>query len=121
MSQVMTFDEYSALHGVSRTAPSFPECHRAPGGVSEVASRQYGERILDALQDWQDKRDILRQEYVQAVSAGEIRMPTRIEKLQRTAQGDSEAAQAARRILKKRLHNQEEPNVIIDKGESLEA
>lgn len=50
-----------------------------------------------------EKRDKLRKEYNQKVESGEIRPPTRMEKLIATANGveDNESVQAARRILEK--------------------
>ena len=51
-----------------------------------------------------EKRESLRQEYREKVECGEIRPPSRIERLKQTARGhdDNESVQAARKILKKR-------------------
>lgn len=50
-----------------------------------------------------EKRENLRKEYAELVNQGKIIPPTRIQRLQRIAQGhpDNESVQAARRLLKK--------------------
>lgn len=100
--KVMTFEDFSHSQGVSSTAPSFPELHRTPGGVSKAAKRASEKRVQKSLSDWQAERDVLRAEYDKEVETGKIRPPTREEKLKVTAEGKGESAEAARRLLEKK-------------------
>ena len=107
--QALTFDEYAAQRGVSRTAPSFPESHRAAGGVSKPTVKAKAAQISQALSEWQQKRNALKAEYDAAMQRGEIKQPDRLSKLEQTAQGEGEAAAAAQRLLAKRGFKNLEP------------
>jgi hypothetical protein len=56
-------------------------------------------RILAIQAGWQAKRDEMRVRYDALVVAGELRPPTRLERLSATAKGTGAAAEAAQRIL----------------------
>lgn len=97
----MTFEEFSKSKGVSSTPPDFPESHRAPGGVSKTSARAMADRIVKANAEWQARRDEVRAEYDGLLAKGELRIPTRTESLTETAKLDTEAGEAARRLLAK--------------------
>lgn len=97
-----TFDEYSESQGVSRTPPSFPESHRAAGGVSKPSARAAAKRIEAAGAAWQKERDRVRAEYEAKIAAGELEAPTSDVGLERAAGGEGEAAGAAARVIAKR-------------------
>jgi len=96
---VMTRDEFLNRRG----APNILEDHgglKYPNGISKAERRRIDRRLAE---QW-DKlkiRDALSNEYDRLVAAGEIRPPTRKERLERTAAGHPDRAdvQAARRIL----------------------
>jgi len=99
---VIDEEDYLAQHGASRLGIGDSALHK---NIPEGKQRK---RLLDnqAKKDWEllKKRERLRSEYREKVEKGEIRPPTRIEKLIDTARGhpDNESTQAARRILEKR-------------------
>jgi hypothetical protein len=99
---VLSFEEYSLQEGVPSGAPSFPEAHRAPGGVSKQSAKAMQGRIMEASASWERDRDRVRAEYAAKVASGEIVEPDRITQLERTAEGEGEAAEAARRVLDRR-------------------
>ena len=98
----MSFEEYAASKGVG-----FPSADhgllRATASMSRRslrdAQKREGERISSEFQRWLE----MHQEYEAAVEAGDVRPPTRIERLKATANGhpDNASVQAARRILSK--------------------
>lgn len=94
-----TYDEFCNSKGVSSFAPSFPEMHRHPRRPSKASQRSDSCRILDKMSEWQKKRDMLRIEYNGMVERGDITLPSRRERLERSASGHGEAAEAAKRIL----------------------
>lgn len=85
--------------------PGFLEDHSyyTPGTSSKAATR----RRIKQLQDEQNKimkaRDSARAAFRAMITSGEIRLMTRLEKLQATAKGhaDNPSVQAARRLLAK--------------------
>jgi len=99
---VIDQEDYLTQHGASRLGIGESALHK---NIPEGKQRK---RLLDnqAKKDWEllKKRERLRNEYREKVEKGEIRPPTRIEKLIDTARGhpDNESTQAARRILEKR-------------------
>ena len=99
---VIDQEDYLTQHGASRLGIGELALHK---NIPEGKQRK---RLLDnqAKKDWEllKKRERLRNEYREKVEKGEIRPPTRIEKLIDTARGhpDNESTQAARRILEKR-------------------
>jgi hypothetical protein len=101
---VMTEEQYLASKGYGMAAMGDPALDRMPGLAPGNRKRE-GFIKAQAEKDkaWEQKRAELRQEYAEKVATGEIRPPTRTEKLIATAQGhpDNESVQAARRILEK--------------------
>ena len=100
---VMDEETYLSING----APSGfgdPALHKNRGGASDKAWTKIIDRQAAKDRDLMDKRERLRQEYNEKVAKGEIRPPSRYEKLISIAQGhpDLESTQAARRILDKK-------------------
>jgi len=100
---VMSFEQYATSQGCSRLLfpPSFM---RSTKGMSDIALRRAKAAHKRYLEDWQAGRDRVRVKYEALVAAGDIKVPSRIERLQRKAKGhpDNTSTQAARRILDKR-------------------
>ena len=105
--EIQTYDQFSESRGVSSCPPSFPEMHRHPRRPSKQSQKDASRRILMAMAEWQSKRDALRLEFESLRVDGQVREPTRMERLTKTAQGDGDAAQAARRILERMNHETE--------------
>jgi hypothetical protein len=101
---VMDEETYLSINGASRQDIGESALHKNRGGASDKAWK----RIIDAQAQKDTKllarRQKLREEYNEKVAKGEIRPPSRYEKLISTAQGhpDNEAVQAARRILERK-------------------
>ncbi len=98
---IKTLDEFLAENGAGRYNHEFALHHnRAKGKAHQKMVR---DQLSDALAH-EKKRDELKKLYKTKVKAGEFRPMTRIENLQRIAQGheDNPAVQAARRILAKK-------------------
>lgn len=101
---VIEEEEYLAIHGASRQGFGDSALHKNRGGASDKTWT----KIIDAQakkdRELMDLREKLRAEYAEKVAKGEIRPPSRYEKLISTAQGnpDREDVQAARRILEKK-------------------
>ena len=100
---VMTEDEYIMSKGVEVFPPGEPGLHRTPRRIPKSQQRENAKMMLKRQDDWQKQVDALREEYRQKVMDGEIRPPSRIERLMDTAKGhpDNPSVQAARRILRK--------------------
>ena len=94
-----TYDEFCESKGISSFAPSFPEMHRHPRRPSRASQRSAARFVMDKMNEWQEKRDMLRIEYNGMVERGDITLPSRRERLEKTAAGHGEAAEAAKRIL----------------------
>jgi len=99
---ITDFESYASSRGASRFS-SDVAAQRLPN-TSEGQRRRIAEQQLRVSQANASRRESLRKEYDLMVSRGEIRPPTRIEELQRTARGnpDNASVQAARRLLRKR-------------------
>lgn len=97
-----TFDQFSELHGCSSHCPSFPQYHRAPGGVSKASKRAAAKKVGDALGQWDEQRKQLKVQFDAEVAAGRIRVPSDVERLSEAAQLDTEQGSAARRVLEAR-------------------
>ena len=99
--RVLTFEQYCAEHGVGKL-PDTVEFHRLPGlsGRSRYRAIAEGQRRGT---EWALTRRKLTVEYYKLVKAGEIRPPTRQERLEFLASGhpDNERTQAAKRLLAK--------------------
>lgn len=100
---VMTEEAFLSINGACRQGIGDSALHKNKGNNSDkawskIVNRQAKKDILLI-----DKREGLRQEFKSKIEKGEIRLPTRIEKLISTANGnsDNECVQAARMILQK--------------------
>ena len=99
---IMTEEEFLALSGYGRNALGDCALHKniPEGNIrKKLLNHQLHEDHLILA-----KRVNLRIEYRKKVETGEIRPPTRLEKLERLSAGhiDNEVTRAARRLLKKR-------------------
>ena len=102
---VMSLSEYLGLYGVSDVLSDYTtDKTRLPHGETERQRKQRLNSGIQAIEDYKERREAAKKEYEQKVAAGEIRPPTKIEELIRTARGHSDNAsvQAARRLLEKR-------------------
>lgn len=98
---VCTEEQYLARHGVGRDRIGDAGLHKTH---TRFSKKQWDKKLQHQSEidtEVIKKRDALREQYRQKVAAGELRPPTRIERLQSIAAGhpDNEAVQAARRIL----------------------
>ena len=102
--QVMTEEEYLASKGYGAMGYSEPGLHKSSARVSQKVRDKQAKQVQEKAQEYDAKREELRQEYQAKVESGEIRKPTREETLLRTAQGneDNKSVQSARRLLEKR-------------------
>ncbi len=101
MQQILTEEEYLTMNGASAIDFCEPGLHKSN---SRISQKQWLRKInLFAKKNviLEIKRDKLREEYREKVASGEIRGPSRIERLIKTAKGhsDNESVLAARRIL----------------------
>src|SRR3990167_7054798 len=99
--EILTFDEFSIKRGVSSTPPSFPEYHKAAGGVSKISKKKTQEILTESLAGWQNQRDLLKTEYDRLIQEGLVMPPSRIESLEKLAKGSGPSSQAAQRLLAK--------------------
>jgi hypothetical protein len=99
---ILSEEEYLASKGFGMCAFGEFALHRTPGGLPKHVRRFHVNREATRSKHWADVRERLRVEYAEKLAAGEIRKPTRIESLQRTAQFDpmQVSTHAARRILR---------------------
>lgn len=102
--EVMTEDEYLASRGAPFMKGAEPALHRTPGGFAKGQREKYQNQVQEDMKANNKRREELRKEYAKKLESGEIREPTRTERLTRTAEGDEllESTQAARRLLEKR-------------------
>lgn len=98
----MTEEEYLASQGYGRSG--FGDVALAKGNYRNRAGQEILRRQNQRDIEYSNRRASLRAEYNSKVKAGEIRQPSRIEQLMKTAQGnsDNEAVRVARRALEKR-------------------
>lgn len=111
----MTEEEYLSQHGASRQSFGEAALHRQPRSTQkERDKRAQAQGKKDA--DLEQQRDELRSEYREKIANGELREPTRTERLERAAQGhpDNESTQAARRVLEKRRAAREAAGASAD-------
>ena len=96
---VMTEDEYLASKGYGNSFYSEPALHK---GIQKTSRQQ--DRLLniniEKSKKYQTERNNLKKEYQNLLEKGEIRHPTKVEKIIKSANGhpDLESTQAARRI-----------------------
>jgi hypothetical protein len=99
--QIIDEETYLATHGASRFDYGDAALHKnIPYG--RIRDRMLNHQLTKD-HDLSARRETLRKEYTQKVTRGEIRGPTRMERLIATASGMDEntAVQAARRLLEK--------------------
>ena len=100
----MTEEEYLGSKGLSRSGFGDVALHRMPGMNEQNKTRK---RLIEMQrqkdESYQSQRDAARAEYAQKKAAGEIREPSREERLVAIASGheDNAQVQAARRLLEK--------------------
>lgn len=103
--RVMTFEQFMARNGLDGT----PEVdgHIHAGLRSAPDTKTYKRWYRAELERLQTRRDEMREEarhlYAKAIESGEVRPPTRRERLSITASGNSDnpSVRAARNLLKK--------------------
>ena len=94
-------EDYLSLNGASKASLGDAGLHKAN---TRISKKQWN-RLIDAQSKRDEKllerREELRKEYREKVNSGEIRPPTRLEKLKAMSSGhpDNESVRAARRIL----------------------
>lgn len=107
--EIITEEQYLSQNGACRQDIGDSALHKNRGSMSDKTWAS----IVDAQadKDWAliERRRALREEYWQKVDNGELRPPTRTERLMEIAKGDPalESVQAAKRLLKKRKINLE--------------
>ena len=96
---VMTEDEYLASKGYGNSFYSEPALHK---GIQKTSLQQ--DRLLnihiERSQKYSVERNAIKEEYQQLLDKGDIRQPTRVERIIKAANGhpDLDSTQAARRI-----------------------
>lgn len=103
--KVQSLDEYLGERGLSFPVSDFMlDKIRLPHGLTSRAEKRLHKEADIARNDYSRRRIAAINDYNTKVENGEIRKPTRIEALLKTAHGheDNPSVQAARRILKKR-------------------
>ncbi|MFA5321200.1 MAG: hypothetical protein WC373_00890 [Smithella sp.] len=98
--EVIDEESYLARKGASKFGFGEPALSK---NIPENIKKELVNRQLKKDIELTDKRELLRKEYSEKIKSGEIRPPTRMERLISTANGnpDNQAVQAARRILEK--------------------
>lgn len=103
--KVQSLDEYLGEKGLSSPMSDFMlDKVRIPHGLTSRAQERLRKEADAARNDYSRKRADAINDYNSKVKNGQIRKPTRIESLIKTARGheDNPSVQAARRTLKKR-------------------
>ena len=103
--KVQSLDEYLGEKGLSSPMSDFMlDKVRIPHGLTSRAQERLRKEADAARNDYSRKRADAMNDYNSKVKNGQIRKPTRIESLIKTAHGheDNPSVQAARRTLKKR-------------------
>lgn len=99
---VMTEEMYLSINGASRLGIGDSALHKNKGNNSDKVWSKIVDNQVKKDKELLLKREELRKEYAQKVANGQIRPPTRIEKLISIARGEEcEARESARRILEK--------------------
>lgn len=109
----MTEEEYLSSKGYGRSG--FGDVALAKGNYRNRAGKAILQRQNKKDIEYSNKRASLRSEYKSKLASGEIRQPSRIEQLLKTARGnsDNEAVIAARRVLEKRGVNWKTNGLIV--------
>lgn len=100
---VMDEETYLSINNVGRQGFGDSALHKNKGNNSDKMWSKIVDRQAQKDTELAKRRQELREEYAQKIEKGELRQPTRLEKLIATANGheDNESVQAARRILEK--------------------
>lgn len=98
---VQTFEAFATSRGAGRHLFGEPGLH-ARGHMSDAAHRRAVKRMVAADAELEARRAALRVEWAALIARGEVREPTSSEALARTASGEGQAAEAARRVLARR-------------------
>jgi hypothetical protein len=103
MSEALTFEDFAARHGASRQLYGDAGLHNPAAHMPRSTWKRLVEKQAAADSALQARRDALYREYVAAEERGEIRPPSRRERLEACAAGnpDREDVQACRRLLAK--------------------
>ena len=101
--EVITEEDYLTREGAPRMKGAEPALHRTPGGFPKGQREKHLARVQETMRANIERREQLREEYAEKVRTGEIRPPSRIERLVQVARGheDRQDVQAARRLLEK--------------------
>lgn len=101
--RIMTEEDYLAIHGAGRQEMGESALHKNKGNNSDKVWKKLVERQAAKDRELCDRRQQLREEYYDLVLKGEIRQPTRFERLIAIANGhpDNASVQAARTILER--------------------
>lgn len=101
--KVLTEEEYLSAKGYGAQGVGDVALHKGRQRTQRQQNRMT-DKYLNDMRSYSSKREQLRQEYRTLVSKGKITPPSNIERLFRTARGnsDNESVRAARRVLEKR-------------------
>lgn len=101
--EVLTEEQYLALNGASRLGIGDSALHKNKGQNSDKTWSKIVNAQAEKDRELLKRREQLREEYRLKIEAGELRQPTRLERLQLKAAGhpDREDVQAAKRLLAK--------------------
>jgi hypothetical protein len=104
-------ESFMAQQGAASMGHSEPALHRLPG-VKDNRKQELIAGQAEKATEWQSKRDTASTQYDEAVQRGEVREPTRIERLATAAGGhlDNESTQAAIRLLSKTIAEEQVKN-----------
>jgi hypothetical protein len=104
-------ESFMAQQGAASMGHSEPALHRLPG-VKDTKKQELIAGQTQKAAEWQSKRDVASAKYDEAVQRGEVREPTRIERLATAAGGhpDNESTQAAIRLLSKTIAEEQVKN-----------
>lgn len=103
--RAIDFEAFAASRGVGGSFYSEPGLHNPMGFIPKAAQRRHLAMLATKSEAHQVARAAARVAYDTAVASGELRPLTSLERMQHAADGpdDSERAQAARRVLARRL------------------
>lgn len=101
--KVLTEEEYLSIRGYGAQGIGDVALHKGTQRTQRLQDR-ITDKYLNDMRSYSSKREQLRKEYRTLVSKGKITPPSYIERLFRTARGnsDNESVRAARRVLEKR-------------------
>jgi hypothetical protein len=103
MARPCSLAQWLAERGLGEPWISEPGLHRQPGGMSKPAKRGALASLARRNAEHAHARTLAIMDYQAALARGEVREPTRRERLEAAAKGhpDNPSVQAARRLLAK--------------------